>query len=133
MPSSSSLTSDRVLRDDLALVHDEDPVRERQDLLELERDEEDRPAPVSLLDEPPVDELDRTDVEPSRRLRGDEDARIAVDLAGEHDLLLVAAGERARPASAGPPPRTSNSLEEPRVARSTRRAGNSQPKREFGC
>ena len=98
------------LADDLALVDDEDPVGEREDLLELERDEQDRAALVALLDQAPVDELDRADVEAARRLRGDQDARVAVDLAREHDLLLVAARERRRRASAAPPPRTSNSL-----------------------
>ena len=52
-------------------------------------------ALVALGDEPAVDELDRADVEAARRLRGDQHRRVAVDLAGEHDLLLVAAGERA--------------------------------------
>ena len=40
-----------------------------------------------------MDELDRSDVEPSRRLSGYEDARVALDLTGDHDLLLVSAGE----------------------------------------
>ena len=43
-----------------------------------------------------MDELDRADVEAARGLRGDEHLRVAVDLACEHDLLLVAAGEGAR-------------------------------------
>jgi hypothetical protein len=55
-----------------------------------------------------VDELDRADVEPARRLRGDQHLRVAVDLAGEDDLLLVAAREAAARVC-GPPPRTSNS------------------------
>ena len=54
-------------------------------------------ALVALLHEPAVHELDRADVEPARRLRGDQHARVAVDLAREHDLLLVAAREAARP------------------------------------
>ena len=71
-PISSSETSGRVLADDLALVDDEDPVGEREDLLELEGDEEDRAALVPLLDEAPVDELDRADVEAARRLGSDQ-------------------------------------------------------------
>ena len=51
---------------------------------------------VALLDEAAVHELDRADVEAPRRLRGDQHLRVAVDLAGEDDLLLVAAGEAAR-------------------------------------
>ena len=132
MPSCSSRRRRRELADDLALVDDENPVGEREDLLELERDEQD-PAPlVALLDEPPVDELDRADVEAARRLRGDQHLRVAVDLAGEHDLLLVAAREAAGAASAALPPRTSNSLIS-RVARSTRRPGKSQPSLESGA
>src|SRR5207253_657536 len=56
------------LSSDPTLVDDEDPVGQREDLVELEGDEQDRAALVALLDEPPVDELDRPDVEPSRRL-----------------------------------------------------------------
>src|SRR4029077_15916558 len=67
------------------------------DLLQLERDEQDAPPLVALLNEPAVDELDRADVEPSRGLRGDQDARVACDLAREHDLLLVASREASRP------------------------------------
>ena len=62
----------RELADDLALVDDEDPVGEREDLLELERDEQDAAALVALLDEAPVHELDRADVEAARRLGGDQ-------------------------------------------------------------
>ena len=75
------------------LEDDEDAVRERQDLLELERDEQDGAALVALLHEPAVHELDRPDVEAPRRLAGDEHPRVALDLAGDHDLLLVSAGE----------------------------------------
>ena len=46
-----------------------------------------------------MDELDRADVEAARRLRGDRDARLLGELARDHDLLLVAARQRARPAS----------------------------------
>src|SRR6478736_6247032 len=83
----------RELSDDLALVNDEDPVGQREHLLELERDEEDRSSLVAFLDQAAVDEFDRADVEPSRRLSGDQDLRVAVDLTREHDLLLVAAGQ----------------------------------------
>ena len=56
-----------------------------------------RPSSRSV-DEPPVQELDRTDVEAARRLRGDQHARVARDLARDDELLLVAAGERRAPA-----------------------------------
>ena len=90
-----------MLADDLPFVEDEDPVREREDLVELERDEQDRPPPVALGDEPAMEVLDRADVEAARRLRGDEDLRVAIDLARRDELLLIAAGEAAGAASAG--------------------------------
>ena len=43
-----------------------------------------------------VHRLDRGDVEPARRRRDDEHARAAVELAREHDLLQVAAGQLPR-------------------------------------
>ena len=73
----------RELADDLALVDHEDPVGEREHLLELERHEQHRAALVALLDEAPVDVLDRADVEAARRLGGDQHPRVAGDLAGE--------------------------------------------------
>src|SRR5215211_8274590 len=86
-----------VLAYDPALVDDEDAVGERQDLFQLQRDEQDRAALVALLDEPAMDELDRADVEPARRLGGQQDARIALDLAGDDHLLLIAARQRGGP------------------------------------
>src|SRR5581483_7238111 len=85
----------RELADDLSFEHDEDPVGQPEHLVELERDEEDRPPLVALLDQPAVDELDRADVEAARRLRGDQHLRVAIDLAREDHLLLVAARELA--------------------------------------
>ena len=115
----------RELADDLALVHDEDPVGERQDLLELERDEQDRAALVALGDEPAVQELDRADVEAARRLRGDQDPRVARDLARDDELLLVAAGERRCPRRG--PRRARRTRRSAPSRRSTRRLGRSQP------
>ena len=66
---------------------------EREDLVELERDEQDCAPFVSLFHKATVDELDRADVETARRLRCDQDARVTVDLARDDDLLLVPAGE----------------------------------------
>src|SRR5690348_13781701 len=72
----------RVLADDLALVDDEDAVGEREDLLQLERDEEDGATLVALGHDPPVQILDRAHVEAARGLRRDEDLRVARDLSG---------------------------------------------------
>ena len=81
--------------DDPAAVHHRDAVGERRDLVELGRDDDHRHARVARLDDALVDELDRADVESAGRLRGDEQPQLAAQLAGEHDLLRVAAGEPA--------------------------------------
>jgi hypothetical protein len=62
-----------------------------------------------------VDELDGADVEPARRLRGDQHLG-SPTLARDDDLLLVAARQR-RAARRGPPPRTSYSSSSSRAAR----------------
>src|SRR5262245_55410029 len=69
-----------VLGHDPALVDDEDAVGERQDLVQLERHEQNGPALVALFHEAAVDELDRADVEARRGLRGDEDTGVTVEL-----------------------------------------------------
>ena len=63
-----------------------------------------------VCDDALVDELDRADVEAAGRLGGDEQPQVAAELAGEHDLLLVAAGEPAAPCASMPCVRMSNSL-----------------------
>src|SRR3954447_24783863 len=70
----------RELADEAAFVDDEDAIGEREDLLELERDEEHRAAGVALLDQTAVHELNGADVETARRLRRDQHLRVAVDL-----------------------------------------------------
>src|SRR5581483_10563268 len=65
------------------------------DLVELERDEQDRAAAVALGDEALVHVLDRADVQAARRLSGDQDLRVARDLTRDDHLLLVPAGEGA--------------------------------------
>ncbi len=42
---------------------------------------------------PLVDELDGADIDAARRLADDQHVRVPLHLAGQHDLLLVAAGE----------------------------------------
>src|SRR5205085_6412426 len=84
----------RILADDAALVDHENPVGERQDLVELERHEEDGSSRVAFGHEPLVHELDRADVEASSRLRRDQHPRVPRDLARDDDLLLISAGER---------------------------------------
>ena len=65
---------------------------------------------VALLDRLAVDELDAADVEAARRLVEDEQPQVAVELAGDDDLLLVAAGQRAGESPSGDGVRMSYSL-----------------------
>src|SRR5262249_23897174 len=127
LPAAEHLETDlllghlaRVLAGDLALVEDEDAVREREDLVQLERDQQDRPPLVALLDEAAGEVLDRAHVETAGGLRRDQALRVACDLTGGDDLLLVsareAAGARERTAAADVElldPRSS-ALDEPR-------------------
>src|SRR5919199_534355 len=78
-------------------VEDDDAVGEGADLLELERDQEDRLALGALLEELGVDELDRPHVHAAGRLGGDDHAGVAGELAGDDGLLLVPSGEGASP------------------------------------
>ena len=83
------------LSGDPALVHHHDPVGEREDLVEVFADQE-TATPGRCLAQVRVHGFDRADIEPARRRRGDEHARLALELAGEDDLLQVPAGEPAR-------------------------------------
>ena len=76
-PSSSSLAVGGNSPTIAALEEDEDAIGEREDLLELERDEQDAATLVALLDETAMDEFDRPDVEAPRRLGRDQDPRVA--------------------------------------------------------
>ena len=51
---------------------------------------------VAHLDQALVDELDRADVDAAGRLADQQQVRVVLQLAREHQLLLVAAGERRR-------------------------------------
>ena len=66
------------------------------DLVELGRDDQHGRALVALLDDALVDVLDRADVEAARRLGRHDQLERPRELAGDDDLLLVAAGQVAR-------------------------------------
>src|SRR5687767_12056902 len=59
-------------RDDASLEHDRDAVRESADLVELARYQEDRGALIALFEESLMYVLGRGDIQPARRLAGDE-------------------------------------------------------------
>ena len=65
---------DRERPDDPALVHHVDPVGQRQDLVELLGDQEDRGAGGAARRGAAVDRLDGADVQAARRLDGDDQA-----------------------------------------------------------
>ncbi len=81
--------------DELALVHHGDAVGQGEDLRELGRDEDDRLALLFLVKNRAVDVLDGAQIEAAGRLVKDDHLAAAVDLAGQDDLLLVAAREAA--------------------------------------
>ncbi len=78
---------------DPALVHDGDPVAQREHLVELGGHDQHRSPLVTLLDHSPVDVLDRADVQAPRRLGGHEQLDRPAELARDDHLLLVAAGQ----------------------------------------
>ena len=120
-----------VFTDDLAFVENEDPVGEREDLVELERDQEDRTTFRALLDEPAVHELDCSHVEAPRGLSRDR-APSGRDRSRGRESPSAGCRPRARRrASRDSPPRTSNSLISLR-ARAISARGFSQPSRESG-
>src|SRR5207248_9099392 len=86
----------RRLADDRALVHDRDPVGEREDLVEVLADQQDRDTLAGGVAQVLVHGLDRADVEAPRRRGGDEQLRQDRELSREDDLLQVAAGEEPR-------------------------------------
>src|SRR5690606_7511233 len=81
---------------DLALIQHDDAVAEVQDLVEVVREQQDSLAGVADADELAVDELDRADSPAAGRLDGKQDVWIAIQFAGDDQLLLVAAGKGPR-------------------------------------
>ena len=120
----------RVLADDPSLVDDEDAIREREHFLELQGQEQDRPS----LSRSWTSRRWRYSIAPTSSPRVGWAATstfgsLATSRAATTFCWLPP--ERANARVLGPPPRTSNSSISLR-ARSTRRRGKSQPKREAG-
>src|SRR5215217_4559352 len=82
------------IADDAALTEHQNAVAEVHHLVEIEGDEEDAAAPVTLGNELLVDELNRSNVEATGRLHGQERVWLAMQLAGDDQFLLVSSGER---------------------------------------
>src|SRR5829696_7682211 len=83
------------IADDAALTEHQNPVAEVHHLVEIEGDEEDAAALVTLDDELLVDELDRSHIETASWLHGKERVWLAMQLTGDDQFLLVASGERS--------------------------------------
>src|SRR5918995_924087 len=82
------------IADDAAFAKHQNTIAEVHHLVEIEGDEEDAAALVTLGDELLVDELDRSHVEASGRLHGKKGVWLAMQLASDDQLLLVSSGER---------------------------------------
>ena len=76
-----------------ALVHHRDAVADPDDLLHVARNHQDRDAGVGKAAQHVVDLLFGPDVDAARRLVEDQDLRPHREPFGEHDFLLVAAGQ----------------------------------------
>src|SRR5262245_11778199 len=81
------------IADDRPLIHRNDSVAELENLCQVVRDQQDRATICALSDELGMNEGGGADVEPTRRLGNDEDARREGKFACHQCLLLVAAGE----------------------------------------
>src|ERR1700722_6257846 len=75
---------------------EEDTVRQRHDLVELDRYHQHRLAGVAQRDEALVNEFDGADIDAARRLAPQDHMRVALDLARQHDFLLIAPREIRR-------------------------------------
>ena len=83
----------RQLAGEAAVAHDEDPVGHADHLRQLAGDHEDRDALLRQHPHQLVDRVLRAHVDAARRLVHQHDLGLGGEPAGEHDLLLVAAGE----------------------------------------
>src|SRR5579872_7224541 len=71
------------LRDDLPREHDHDAIADIEELVEIGGNEEDPATARPRLAQRAPHESSRPDIEPARRLRGDDERRVGVDLPGE--------------------------------------------------
>src|SRR5439155_11049235 len=72
------------------------PVGQCQNFVELKGNEQHARALVAGANNSPMNELDRADIDAACRLGGDQQVRLAVKLARDDELLLVAAGKFSR-------------------------------------
>ena len=76
--------------DSHTLKKNQDAVGHLQDFVKIRADEEDSHSPVPGCDHLVTDKARGSDIEPTGRMRHDEEIRTGVHFPGENDLLLVA-------------------------------------------
>jgi hypothetical protein len=81
--------------DEAALVHHVEAIGQSEDLGKLGRHEQHRAARVALGQQPPMNRVDRAEIDPARRVRGEQHRRRARQLTRNDQLLLIAAGQLA--------------------------------------
>ncbi len=91
----SSISLSGSLVDDLSFAHDEDPVGQAEHLLHLAGHHDDCQTAGSERANQRIDLAAGADVDAAGRLVEQQHPAVAQQPAGQHDLLLVAAGERA--------------------------------------
>ena len=74
-------------------MHDEDRVAQGKDLAQIRGDEQDRFLSASHVNDLFPDELDRTDIDSTRRLVHDQEIRFIVKLTANNDLLDITTGK----------------------------------------
>jgi hypothetical protein len=79
------------LADDAAATHDKNAVGKGTDFVKLNGNQENGLAHVAKFDQSAVNELDSANIDTARGLADDQESRIALDFARQHDLLLIAA------------------------------------------
>src|SRR5439155_13128440 len=85
----------RAASDDAATEHDDESIRQREQLVEILGDQQDARATLARASQQLARGDGAPDVETARRVEGDDQARLARHLAGEDDALDVTAGQRA--------------------------------------
>ena len=96
-PTRSTLASLAAeLANDAPIVEPDDPIGERENFVELLGDQQHGASAIAKRRDQRMNESDAGNVDPSRRLSGDEQLRLAIEFARDDDALLIAAGKAAR-------------------------------------
>src|SRR4051812_44474201 len=88
-------TTTNEFADDSTGADHENPIAEIENLIKIERDEQNAARFISLSHQLLVDEFNRANIETTGRLDGEQDIRLTVELAGDDQLLLIATGKRS--------------------------------------